>query len=132
MRRLIIGRHPLDGSLGIWLSIPGVDATLTVDPTKFLICPGIKNEMGLMAGTAGNGSVVLFPETFSAKPFVAFTSSAGGGVDCYPFNLNVVTKFGTAHCYVSTSQMQFTADDAAYAATYGLTFQYLVTNRALP
>jgi hypothetical protein len=127
-QRLIIGRHPLDGSYGVWLSIPGVDATTTVNPTNFLICPGVKNEMVLMAGTAVNGQVVPFPETFSAKPFVAFTCSSGGGVDWYPFNPNVVTKFGTGHCYVWTSQMQFTADDAGY----GLTFEYLVTNRALP
>ena len=49
-KRLIMGKHPLNGSYGLWLSLPGIDASTTLDPTKFLISPSAKNQMVLMSG----------------------------------------------------------------------------------
>lgn len=41
-RRLIVGRHPLNGAYGIWLSKPGVDAGATVAIDNFLVAPIVK------------------------------------------------------------------------------------------
>lgn len=125
--RLIIGRHPLDGSYGIWLSKPGVSATNTVDPNNFLIAPGVKNDMLLMAGIIGNGGVAYFPETLSNTPFVYFHPINDGASESYPFPINIATTAGNSTCNVTTS----------YAAFYdhsglGLSFRYIVVNRALP
>ncbi len=125
--RLIIGRHPLDGSYGIWLSRPGYNAAGYTDPEYFLICPGVKNDMAIMSGYASHGQVVYFPETFTNAPFVYFNPTPGFGVDYYPFPLTVATTAGNTYCYVATSYMQFID-----ASGLGLGFTYLVVNRALP
>lgn len=125
--RLIIGRHPLDGSYGLWLSKPGVDATLTVDPANFLIAPGVKNDMVLMAGAASGGQTVFFPETLSFVPTVVYATTTAFGIDYYPFDINFVTKEGgVTNVNVTTSYIAFTD-----FTNLGLKFNYIVTNRAL-
>jgi hypothetical protein len=125
-KRLIIGRHPLDGSYGIWLSNPGIDATTTVNPVNFLICPGVKNDMVLMSGSAVGGQTVFFPFALSITPVVLFNCTSSNGADWYPFDIGQITKSGNVACTVT--QSYFTFSDST---GQGLTFLYLVTNRRL-
>lgn len=127
MKRLIIGKHPLNSSYGVWLSKPGVDAESTVDPDNFLIAPGAKNEMVLMVGQAANGATVFFPETLTDKPFVYFWPVYPGYNEYYPFPTFVVTKFGGTVCTVTPSYMSFSDSSGL-----GLSFNYFVINRSLP
>lgn len=125
-QRLIVGRHPLNGNYGLWLSKPGIDATTTVDPNNFLIAPGVKNEMVMLAGIAAHGSTIFFPEVLSDKPIVYYSPTNAAGVDFYPFPTNVATKFGGTQCVVTTSYMQFFDNSGN-----GLSFNYIVVNRSL-
>lgn len=124
--RLIIGRHPADGSYGIWLSRPGIDAAATVDPNNFLLCPGVKNEMVLTAGYAVGGQTVFFPFPLSITPVVIFNATTSNGADWYPMDINTITKTGDVSCSVRQSSMVFSD-----ATGQGLTFLYLVTSRRL-
>jgi hypothetical protein len=126
-QRLILGRHPLDGSYGIWLSRPGIDATTTVDPNNFLICPGVKNDMVMLIGQASGGQTVFFPQTLSDKPMVYFWPTNASGVEYYPFPTNAVTRSGETVVAVSASSMTFSDSTGL-----GLIFNYFVFNRSLP
>jgi hypothetical protein len=125
-KRLIMGKHPLNGSYGLWLSLPGIDASTTVDPTKFLISPSAKNQMVLMSGISGAGTV-YFPYTLSSKPYVYFNASTSSGIDYYPFDISLVTSAGYTECVVTPSNMTFYDFSGL-----GLVFYYLVINGTLP
>lgn len=125
--RFILGRHPLDGSFGVWLSKPGIDATSTVNPDNFLLCPGVKNEMVLMSGVASAGQTVFFPYTLSIKPFVMYNCTTSNGVDWYPFDIQQITRTGDTSASITTSSVTF-----QNFTSVSLVFLYLVTSRALP
>ena len=125
-KRFILGKHPLDGSYGIWLSKLGVDATTTIDVSNFLIAPGAKNQMILMSGFSGAGTV-LFPYTLSSKPYVYFKATTNNGVDTYPFDATRLTNSGDTYCSISTTGMTFIDTTGL-----GLVFRYLVINGSIP
>ena len=90
MKRFLFGKHPLDGSYGLWLSLPGIDVTTTTDRNSMLICPIAKNEQVMMSGVsavASGASVdVLFPAALPSPPYAAFYFSPSASAIYYPFN----------------------------------------------
>lgn len=123
-RRLIAGRHPLDGSYGIWLSKPGIDAGATLAIDNFLLAPIAKNDMVLMSGVASAGVFVAFPYTLNGRPYVYYWPTNVTSADHYPFPVTLATSSGDMACTVTTSGMTFTDGSGL-----GLVFNYLVTSR---
>jgi hypothetical protein len=97
--RWLHGQHPVDGSFGAWMSIPGVDVRSTVDPNLMLISPLKKNEQILMSGgvgvAAGADEVVYYTETLSVAPFVQVAVTAEGGRILYPASRGPFTASAT-------------------------------------
>lgn len=119
--------------MGIWLSRPGINVMTATQEDDFLLSTDYKNAQVFLAGSiyvsAGASETVYFPEVIDNPPYVSFNDSVDGGVNYYPFKIDVVPSAQRNYlvgCHSYTDRVVF-----ANATEFGLVFFYRVLAKAL-
>lgn len=94
-RFLAGGPHPALGTMGVWLSVPGVDVTTATANSSFLLRPETKNDQIVISGSiylpiGSDDQSIPYPATFTKTPYVWFKPYIDSGVaTSYPYNLGM-------------------------------------------
>jgi hypothetical protein len=95
VKRLVIGYHPGFNQYGVWLSKPGIDASIPGPAANFLLRPDLKSEQIVISGfayvPAGSSFLLIaaYPASLAAQPFVQINANVNSNQE-YPHSLSLV------------------------------------------
>lgn len=92
--RFLAGLHPTLGTMGVWLSYPGVDVKTATLDSQYLLRPETKNDQVVLSGSifiaiGGAPVTISYPITFAKIPYVFFHAYTSSGAASYPYDLNL-------------------------------------------
>jgi hypothetical protein len=115
-RRFLAGRHPGFGTMGIWLSQPGIDVSQAGPAANFILRSDMKYEQIVLSGTVlcapGQTVSVMLPTDLVTQPYVMLHGNISTDVE-YPSNLNAVGGTGANpneiyfYTNINRNQLQF-------------------------
>jgi hypothetical protein len=136
VRRFLAGFNPGFGTMGIWLSMPGVDVVSGAagGAGNYILKTDLKFEQIVMSGVVGlspgQTQTVLLPADLVKRPYVALAPCQSSNPQ-YPHDLGLVGSTGQieiiAGVAIYGSQLTFYNNNS----TYALYTTFMVFNRSI-